>query len=50
MVESVSCESFIQNVGALNNALRAADTSVQQTGDLEIHGANIVLYIKSVIL
>ena len=50
IVSLVSCESFMQNVGAFNNALRADDVSVQHTGDLEILDANIVLYIKSVIL
>lgn len=43
MVSSVSRESFMQNVGARNRALRAVDVSVQQTGDFFIHGINIAL-------
>ena len=50
IVSSVSRESFMQNVGARSSALRALDVSVQQTGEFFIHGMNIALYIKSVIL
>ena len=46
IVSSVSRESFMQNIGARNNAVRARDVSVHTTGDLRIHGAKIVLYIK----
>ena len=34
IVSSVSRESFMQNVGAFDIALRAQDVSVQHTGDL----------------
>ena len=43
IVSSVSRESFMQNVGARNRALRALEVSVQQTGEFFIHGAKIVL-------